>query len=227
MIERRWSHQYPAKERLQITTPFVAAVHFSVIAVLRCEIQAVDQHWTQYRLAINLQNGDPDSQLAEQVAVLEPWSDPTPIDWPEFSPEPCRKVLLTALEREAWPAVKAIKVRQSKYLQRELDTVDRYYSDYEASLTDRMNRTRNDDGRAKMRARLEAARQEHQIRRIDQIKRHEIHVFAHVDALLMVAEPAHRTQVRYVSQRQAQQQDALWIPRTRSWVVAERPDSGS
>jgi hypothetical protein len=227
LVERRWNNQFPGRVRMQMTTPFVASAHFSLVAALRCEIQAVDQHWSQHRVAINLHNGEPDPQLAEQLVILEPWSDPVSIDWPEFKPAECRKELLVALEREAWPAVNSIKDRQSKYLQRELATVDRYYSDYEESLAGRLNRTRSDTGRSKMQERLEAARREHQIRRIDQIKRHEIHVNAHVDALLIVGEPAHRTEVRYLNQRQERQQNALWIPRTRCWVVEDIQSGGS
>ena len=91
----------------------------------------------------------------------------------------------------------------------------------EDNLAGRLNRTRSDTGRSKLQERLEAARQEHQIRRIDQIKRHEIGVYAHVDALLVVAEPAYRTRVRYVNERHEQQRNALWIPRRRSWTVED------
>jgi hypothetical protein len=226
LLERRWSNQFPGSVRMQITTPFVASAHFSLVAALRCEIQAVDQHWSQHRVAINLHDGEPDPQLAEQLVILEPWRDPVSIDWPEFKPDKCRKGLLVALEREARPTVKSIKDRQAKYLQRELATVDRYYRDYEENLAGRLNRTRSDAGRSKMRERLEAARKEHQIRRIDQIKRHEIRVNAHVDGLLVVAEPAHRTRVRSFNQRQEHQQNAVWIPRTRCWVVEDIQSGG-
>lgn len=219
LVERRWNSQFPGRVKMRTTTPFVASAHFSIVAALRCEIQAVDQHWSQHRLAINLATGEPDPQLAEQLAILEPWSDPAPFDWPEFRQEECRKVLLAALGREAGATVKSVKDRQSKYLQRELATVDRYYADYAGALAGRLIRTRSEAGRSKMQERLEAAKLEHQIRRIDQIKRHEIHVHAHVDALLMVAEPAHKTQVHYVQERQERQQIALWIPRMRSWSL--------
>jgi hypothetical protein len=165
-------------------TPFVASAHFSIVAALRCEIQAVDQHWSQHRLAINLSTGKPDPQLAEQFPILEPWNIPVPFNWPQFRQDECRKALLAALELEAGATVKSVKDRQSKYLQRELATVDRYYDDYSEALARRLNRTRSDAGRSKMEERLKAAQLEHHIRRIDQIKRHEIRVHAHVDALL-------------------------------------------
>jgi hypothetical protein len=221
LVERRWNNQFSGHVRMQITTPFVAAAHFSVVAALRCEVQAVDQHWSQHRVAINLKNGESDPQLAEQLAILEPWNDPLPIDWPKLNPEQCRTGLLAALEREALPAVKSIRDRQLQYLQRELATVDRFYRDYEENLASRLNRSRSDSGRAKMQERLEAARQEHQIRRIDQIKRHEIRVNAHVDALLIIAEPSYRTRIQYVCQRREHQCNALWVPRARSWVVED------
>jgi hypothetical protein len=219
LVERRWNNQFPNRVKMRMTTPFVASAHFSIVAALRCEIQAVDQHWSQHRLAINLSTGEPDPQLAEQLPILEPWNNPVPFNWPQFRQDECRKALLAALEQEAGATVKSVKDRQSKYLQRELATVDRYYDDYSEALARRLNRTRSDAGRSKMEERLKAAQLEHHIRRIDQIKRHEIRVHAHVDALLMVAEPAHKTQVRYVHERQERQQDALWIPRIRSWSL--------
>ena len=120
LVERRWNNQFPNRVKMRMTTRFVASAHFSIVAALRYEIQAVDQHWSQHRLAINLSTGEPDPQLAEQLPILEPWNNPVPFNWPQFRQDECRKALLAALEQEAGATVKSVKDRQSKYLQREL-----------------------------------------------------------------------------------------------------------
>jgi hypothetical protein len=217
--ERRWYLQYPKRERWQMLSPLTSHVHFSFVGVLRCEIQAVDQHWTQHRIAINLKTGGPDPHLAEQIGILEPWNASGPIDWPTYHQQNWKEALLRALEQETHSTIRSIRTRQLNYLQRELFRVDRFFRDYEAELTQRLDRSRTASGRSKIEDRLKAARSEHQNRRIDQIKRHSIRQTAHVDALLAVAEPAFETEIRYISKREEHLHTAFWLPRTRSWIV--------
>ncbi|MES2572639.1 MAG: hypothetical protein V4710_21630 [Verrucomicrobiota bacterium] len=60
---------------------------------------------------------------------------------------------------------------------------------------------------------------EREHRRRDQLARHEIRVGAHLDALLLTAEPAWRVKVSYMQAHQQHTVSALFIPRTRRWLI--------
>ena len=46
VVEKLWRSQFADTWRWQLAAPFEADSHFSLIAVVRCEIQAMDQHWS-------------------------------------------------------------------------------------------------------------------------------------------------------------------------------------
>ncbi len=129
--------------------PFLLKPHFSLLFALRCEIQAVDQHWTQHRLAIDLVNGKSDSALPDQLEGLSPWNYTAAFEWPVLRPEDYVSTLLN-LKREAAPLLQAIQKRQSEYLERELRRIDRFFNDYVTELTIRLGRTQRDETRARL-----------------------------------------------------------------------------
>ena len=67
--------------------------------------------------------------------------------------------------------------------------------------------------------RLAAAQSEHVRRTQDQIRRHEIRVILHLDALLFVAEPAWEGKISFLQKGEARQVSALFVPRSRRWIV--------
>src|SRR2546425_899071 len=49
VAEKLWRAQFPETNRWRLATPFVAELHYSLVALVRCEIQAIDQHWSLRR----------------------------------------------------------------------------------------------------------------------------------------------------------------------------------
>jgi hypothetical protein len=60
---------------------------------------------------------------------------------------------------------------------------------------------------------------EHERRRLDQLHRHEIRVIPHLDALLLLAEPAWRAKLTVAHHDVPRPCDALWVPRARRWKL--------
>jgi hypothetical protein len=221
VAEKLWRAQFPDTHRWRLTGPFKPDHHFSLVALARCEIQAIDQHWSLHRLAIALPGGEPDPALAQEISFARADSQGMPpASWP--APEPARwhALLRAALETELANELDSIRARQENYLRRELERIDEYFEKYEQELAVRAARSSsNKSGNARTTDRLAAAKADHTRRRADQVARHEIRVQPHLDALLLVGEPAWRGAVSLEQARVAQALEALFVPRARRWFL--------
>jgi hypothetical protein len=221
VAEKLWRVQFPDTTRWRLMQPFKGGYHFSLVGLARCEIQAIDQHWSLHRVAISLPNGEPDDSLAREFsfAQADPEASAAASAWP--TPEPARwqTFLRSALELDLAVELAAVRTRQENYLRRELDRIDEYFASYELELTGRAARVARQSAKVKTEDRLAAAKAEHTRRRADQVARHEIRVHPHLDALLLVAEPAWRGSVQVERARVAQTVEALFVPRARKWFA--------
>ena len=217
VAERLWFAQHPGTTRWRLETPFVAAHHFSLLALVRCEIQAIDQHWSLRRLAVSLSDGARDEALATSFAFSRAANADVSIQWPALDAARHRELLMTALVEEMADDLGAIRARQENHLRRELERVEDYFENYERELSERAGRTRNENTKLKAGERLAAARAEHLRRRADQVQRHDIRVIPHIDVRLLVAEPAWRATVVVTRHNETQVASALFIPRLRRW----------
>jgi len=225
VAEKLWHAQHPGATRWRLEKPFAASHHFSLLALLRCEIQAIDQHWSLRRLALSLPEGVRDDALAESFAFARADNANAPSRWPALDAARCRELFASALAEEMADDLTAIQARQEKHLRRELERVDDYFEKYEQELAERARRSHNDNTKLKADQRLAAARAEHLRRRADQMQRHEIRVIPHFDALLLVAEPAWRTIIAVTRRNETASLSARFIPRTRRWVVESADQS--
>jgi hypothetical protein len=215
VAEKLWQAQFGSSTGWRLA-PFVPAWSFSFVASVRCEVQAIDQTWSYHRLAFTYPGGEQDGSLEfalEQMARLEQ----SRLDWPELDPAVLSQWIGRALDSELTPELARIKERQRLYLRRELSRIDDYFENYSRELRDRMDHQKKDEARRRYADRLEATRVEHQRRRADQIDRHTIVVIPHVDAVLIVAEPAFRTTVTWRAGREERCASACFVPRTRRW----------
>lgn len=220
VAEKLWRSQFADTSRWQLATPFKADFHFSLIAVARCEIQAMDQHWSLHRLAISLPGGQSDEALARDIIFHQETAESTlEILWPALNPARWRELLQLAFENEVAGEVDCVRNRQENSLRRELARIDDYFENYERELIARTKRNSNENSRMKTADRLAAAQAEHGRRRADQLARHEIRVHPHVDALLLVAEKAWRARLQVEQARRRQTLDALFVPRSRRWEL--------
>jgi hypothetical protein len=220
VAEKLWHLQYPGALRWRLDSPFQADWHFSLLVLARCEIQAIDQHWSLHRLAISLPDGHPDDALAREVDFCRVVADAsTAVPWPTPDPSAWRQHLSRALAQELETDLAAIRHRQEHYLRRELDRIDEYFENYEKELKTRLHRQRRDESKLKLEERLAAAKSEHERRRTDQIQRHEIRVIPHLDALLLLTEPAWQATVTVLRRTGPQTTTALFVTRARRWVV--------
>ncbi|MGO8679002.1 MAG: hypothetical protein ACLQVX_24445 [Limisphaerales bacterium] len=217
VAEKLWRAQFEEVTRWCLAAPFKPAFHFSVVALLRCEIQAIDQHWSLRRLALAVPNGEPDDSLAESIGLAQADPSPQDIQWPKLDPERWKVFLRAALEADLADDLAAIRVRQENYLRRELDRIDEYFQAYEAELTARAARSASKTAKLKTADRLTAAKAEHSRRRADQVARHEIRVQPQIDALLLTAEPAWGATIQVDAARQTQTLEARFVPRARRW----------
>jgi hypothetical protein len=219
VAEKLWHAQHPGATRWNLAAPFVAEPHFSLVTLVRCEIQAIDQHWSLHRLALSLPDGQPDEALAAELHFMQLLAEPPePVAWPRPDPARWQDLLRAALTEELAASLAAIRARQENYLRRELDRIDDYFEHYEQELSQRGARSGSSNVRIKTGERLAAARAEHARRRDDQVQRHEIRVIPHFDALLLLAEPAWRANVSFVEKNQPQERSALFVPRSRRWL---------
>lgn len=217
VMEKLWRSQYPATRGWRPASELKPAFHFSLIAVIRCEIQAIDQHWSLHRVALALPGGEADEPLAREIALLDPDVSPeADIQWPRVEPAQWRPLLQRQIEAEMTPEVETVRARQQQYLQRELERLDDYFNHYEQELTQRTSRA-GAASTVKAGERLAAARAEHARRRTDQVARHEICVQPHLDALLVTAEPCWQATLEVEEQRTPQILPASFVPRARRW----------
>src|SRR5581483_10612216 len=83
VAERLWHAQIPGTTRWKLESAFAAAWHFSLLALVRCEIQAIDQHWSLHRLALSLPDGQRDEPLAASLDYCQIAADvPGSVPWP-------------------------------------------------------------------------------------------------------------------------------------------------
>jgi hypothetical protein len=218
VAEKLWRAQFPNTKRWQLTAPFKADSHYSLVALVRCEIQAIDQHWSVRRLALSLPDGESDDLLAEQIGFAQP--DPAlagDAAWPASDPAGWEAALRTALEADLGPELADIRKRQEQYLRRELDRIDDYFANYGQELAARAAHSASSNVKLKTGERLAAAKVEHARRRADQVARHEIRVQPHFDALLLVAERAWRGGLQVELGHQPEALEARFVPRARRW----------
>ena len=217
VAEKLWRAQHPDTARWRLTTPLMADWHCSLVALARCEIQAIDQHWALHRLAVSFPDGFLDEGLAREIgfARVEP-NPPAALAWPEPDPARWTELLRTALAHDLEAELAPIRVRQQERLRRELERIDAYFDHYVAELTARASRSAS----AKAADRIAAAKAEHARHRADQVTRHEITVVPHLDALLLVAEPAWRAQLHLErAHHHADTPVVRFVPRARRWVI--------
>jgi len=219
VAEKRWHAQFPNITRWRMETPFRATHAFTVLAVVRCEIQAIDQHWSLHRIALTMPDGERDEDLAAKFtfAQVEPAQN-AGVMWPPVSVDSVRDLLSAAVEIEMIDELSSIRARQENYLRRELDRIDNYFETYEAELTTRSKRS-GSNTKLKASERLAAAKVEHARRREDQVKRHEIRIIPHIDALLFLAEPAWQTRLAFHEHNQSRSVEAIFNPRVRRWQL--------
>jgi hypothetical protein len=218
VTEKLWRAQFPTTTRWHLTAPFKDDFHFSLVVLVRCEIQAIDQHWSLRRLAVSLPGGEPDELLAQQISFAQ--ADPdlaAEAAWPAPDPARWETWLRTALETDLASEMAAVRTRQEHYLRRELDRIDEYFANYQHELAARAARSASGSAKLKTAERLAAAKIEHARRRADQVARHEIRVQPHFDALLLVAERAWRGNLQVELAHQAETLDAWFVPRARRW----------
>ena len=142
VAEKLWRGQFPDTARWRLLSDFQSGFHFSLLALARCEIQAIDQHWSLRRLALSLPGGQPDESLAGEIPFARVAADsPPPKDWPAPDPARWSALLEAALALDLADEIAALRARQETSLRRELDRVDDYFEKYEAELNARAGRT--------------------------------------------------------------------------------------
>lgn len=220
MAEKLWRSQFPGTTRWRLKAAFKPDSHFSVMALARCEIQAIDQHWSLNRVAVSLPGGETDENLAREIVFAEiSQASDQQITWPRADPAKWHPFLAHALETDLKQDLLSVVARQQNSLGRELQRVDDYFENYALELSSRSTRSTSENVRSKQADRLAAARAAHERRRADQIARHEIRVHPHVDALLLVCEPAWQVQLEVDRAHQSQRVTAQIIPRARRWEI--------
>jgi hypothetical protein len=219
-LEKLWRAQIPDTARWQAVEPLRPDFHFALLALVRVEIQAMDQHWSLHRIALSLADGEADPALAREIGFHQGSAATSPaVGWPSPDLVQWRALLQRALEGELAEELEGVRVRQEKSLRRELERIDDYFQGYERELAARAKRTGPGGSRVKSDDRLAAAKAEHERRRADQVGRHEIRVLPQLDALLLVAENAWRARLRVERLHNARDLEALFIPRSRQWRV--------
>jgi hypothetical protein len=212
-----WSAQFPGSSGWRLDNPFRLTRHLSLAAWVRCEVQAMDQHWSLHRLVLNLATGEADDALAGalEFAEVDGQAQPAwpPADWSTWFPR-----LLGLLETELATDLATIRNRQERYLRRELDRIEDYFQSYERELKTRLARTTKGAGQTRLAERLTAAATECERRRQDQLHRHEIHVIPRWDAFLLLAEPAWEADFTVIEHRQPISRRAVFVPRPRRWI---------
>jgi hypothetical protein len=220
VAEKLWHSQFPDTKRWRLKTSFHVDFHFSLVALARCEIQAIDQYWSLNRVALALPGAEPDKNLAAELSFAEVETSPPPdIPWPVAAPAEWIKSIGAALQADLEEDLLSIRTRQETSLRRELARIDDYFEHYAAELAARARSTGSEGVRLKTGDRLAAAKAEHERRRDDQLARHEIRIHPHIEALILVAEPAWRADVEVERTHRHQVSPGLFIPRARRWQL--------
>ncbi len=220
VAEKLWRVQFEDTKRWRLTGPFTADFHVSLVALARCEIQAIDQHWALRRVAISLPDGFLDEGLAREIGFARAAPEPPPLSWPTPDLASWSALLQGALLGDLADELAGIRARQEQRLRRELDRIDAYFETYAAELSARASRSAT--VAAKTPDRLAATRAEHARHRADQVTRHEITVHPHLDGLLLVAEPAWCAPLHVERAHRAPGTPvARYVPRARRWVLTE------
>jgi hypothetical protein len=220
VAEKIWRNQWPEVARWRLESAFTASFHISLLVLARCEIQAIDQHWSLHRLALSVPGGEPDHALAEQFEFIEATpEEPPDLRWPDINPADWKERFSESLMTVLGPELEPIRRRQENYLGRELARIDKYFAGYERELTARGSRSQSENNRSKSAERVAAARMEHERRRADQVQRHEIRVLPRLDALLLLAERAWKATVELTLHRECRRISACFVPRARRWFV--------
>src|SRR5207302_237896 len=133
---------------------------FSLLLLLRCEVQAIDQHWSLHRLALVWPGGEIDTDLATRLDFAEMMPHAAAVSWPSIDPASLRAMIEQALTRELSPELTPIQIRQQQYLRREIERIDHYFKNYERELQARKPSKKEQSVRVQ--ERLTAARQEHE-----------------------------------------------------------------
>ncbi|MCI0744875.1 MAG: hypothetical protein L0Y58_05655 [Verrucomicrobia subdivision 3 bacterium] len=211
-----WHAQHPSGSQWRIDGPFARSWHFSLLALVRCEIQATDQHWSLSRIVFSLADGQLDDALASNLQFSECASAADPVPWLKADPQRWSAILASLLRDELEPQLQPIRARQQNYLRREIERIDNYFDNYIRELSQR-GRRHTPEQNAKFQQRLDAAKTEHMRRRADQLQRHRVRIVTHVDALLILAEPAWSAVV--IPDPRHKPMPALFVPRARRWVT--------
>jgi hypothetical protein len=223
VAEKLWRTQFSDTTHWQLIAPFTSHLHFGLMAFARCEIQAIDQHWSLHRVAISLPNGELDDNLAQDLGFHQTSAETIgEIAWPTPDPAQWSMLLKRALEQELTGDLARVRARQENSLRREWERLDDYFENYERELMARSRRSSSESAKLKVADRLAAANAEHARRRADQLARHEIRVKPHVDGLLLVAENVWRATLRVEHSHRPQTLNAVFLPRSRRWVIEDR-----
>ena len=218
VAEKLWRAQWPDGARWRMDGAFKPAHHFSLLALARCEIQAIDQHWSLHRVAVALPGGEADESLAAAVDFADLAAEiPPDLNWPACDTARLHEHLSAALTGALATELDSIRHRQENYLRRELDRIDEYFASYARELSQRAARTHSGNTKLKAEDRLAAAQAEHARRRADQVQRHEIRVLPRLDALLLLAEPSWQTNVTLSHHGETRSHAAHLVPRNRRW----------
>jgi len=215
VAEKVWQNQFGRSAQAD-ASQWKRTWHFSLVAAVRCELQAIDQTWLSHRLAVNLADGRQDTLLEAELdyfTVQPPPAEPVP--WPELAAVPWQAWLTHALTEDLRDDLAEVRGRQEFYLKRELDRVDAYFFNYEQELQVRMARQHKPEAITRYQDRLLATKAEHARRRDDQVRRHEIRVIPHVDSLLVTAEIAWQTKM---CARHGAPLLGTYLPRARRWI---------
>lgn len=203
-------------------SPATATRYFSMVFVVRLEIQSIEQHWTMHRIACSCTEGWRDHDLETNLLMLAPGraAADEEICWPDFSIKQQDELLrhvLGGIHGDIAPVLS----RQQKYLEKELRRIDHYFAGQVSELESRRSGRGSKQGSAKIDERIAATRAEHTRRREDQVQRHEVVVLPHVDAVVCVAERAWRSRVRVLRGRAAAADDGVFVfvPRLRRWFA--------
>lgn len=228
VAEKIWRAQFPDVTRWQLLADgqqtFRPAFHFALLALMRCEIQAIDQHWSSHRIALSLSDGEADEALAGDVGYHQDSAgEAADIRWPAVEPGRIREQLSAALRRDLADDLATIRARQERGLQRELNRIDDYFENYERELTSRTRRSASENARLKLADRLTAAKIEHGRRRADQLARHEIRIHPYLGSAVVLAERAWGARLQIFRDHRPQVLEALFVPRTRQWKIAPEP----
>ncbi|MDB6037357.1 MAG: hypothetical protein JWM99_1198 [Verrucomicrobiales bacterium] len=218
VAEKLWRVQFPDTTRFHLVEPFRADFHFTLFVLARCEIQAIDQNWSLRRMAISLPGGELDDHLAREIDFVSARGElAEEIPWPATDPAEWSELLRRAFEQELADELTGIRARQENGLRRDLYRIDEYFENYQRELNERTSRASSQSARIKTGDRLAAAKAEHARRRADQVSRHEIRVHPHLDALLLIAEPALKTRLRVMRAHQSEDLEVVFVPRSRRW----------